>query len=111
MTFFLFNSSKPTAIIIITPLTTNCHWVSTFNKPKPLDIIAKIITPIAAPVKVPIPPTKLTPPRTTAATTWNSNRSPAKWFAEPILEDKIIALIELKKEQITKALNFKSLML
>ena len=34
-----------------------------------LEITAKIITPKAAPVKVPIPPTKLTPPSTTAATT------------------------------------------
>ena len=58
--------------------------------------------PISAPVKLPTPPVKLTPPRITAAITCNSNPSPALGCPEFKREAKINALKAPSIPAITK---------
>ena len=64
-----FASSKATAAMMIMPVMTSCHSVGRPSPRRPLDRNCRISTPSAMPVRLPMPPARLTPPSTVAATT------------------------------------------
>src|SRR6218665_2855069 len=69
--------------MMIMPGMTSWDWVGSPSPRRPLDRNCRISTPSAMPPRLPMPPARLTPPSTVAATTWNSKLSPPASSPQP----------------------------